>query len=197
MSKLLYQGHGSYRIVTNEGIVIYVDPYIGDGYEMEADIVLVTHEHSDHNRVDLVKLKSDGVIIRNNNLKVGNNYYSTSISGVGIEAVEAYNKNHNKANCVGFVITFDGISLYASGDTSLTDDMKNKLSNYNLDYALLPTDGIYNMNVEEAARCAKIIGAKKSIPIHTNPSMLFDESVALKFDVPNRLIIKPNDEIEL
>ena len=113
MSKLLHQGHGSYRIVTNEGIVIYVDPYIGDGYDMEADIVLVTHEHSDHNRVELVKLKSDGVIIRNNNLKIGNNYYSTSIKGISIEAVEAYNKNHNKANCVGFVIGFDGKTLYS------------------------------------------------------------------------------------
>ena len=27
MAELLYQGHGSYRIVSNEGVVIYVDPY--------------------------------------------------------------------------------------------------------------------------------------------------------------------------
>ena len=34
MAELLYQGHGSYRIVSNEGVVIYVDPYAGEGYEM-------------------------------------------------------------------------------------------------------------------------------------------------------------------
>ena len=197
MSKLFYQGHGSFRIVTNEGVVIYVDPYIGDGYEMDADIILVTHEHSDHNRVELVNLKSDGVIIRNNNLKIGNNYYSTSIKGVNIEAVEAYNKNHNKAVCVGYVLRFDGLSLYAAGDTSTTDDMKNKLPNYNLDYALLPTDGIYNMDVFEAMECAKLINARVSIPIHMNPSELFDQSVADRFDIPNKLIIKPSEEIEL
>ena len=197
MSKLFYQGHGSFRIVTNEGVVIYVDPYIGDGYEMDADIILVTHEHSDHNRVELVNLKSDGVIIRNNNLKIGNNYYSTSIKGVNIEAVEAYNKNHNKAVCVGYVLRFDCLSLYAAGDTSTTDDMKNKLPNYNLDYALLPTDGIYNMDVFEAMECAKLINARVSIPIHMNPSELFDQSVADKFDIPNKLIIKPSEEIEL
>ena len=54
MAELLYQGHGSYRIVSNEGVVIYVDPYAGEGYDMPADIVIVTHEHSDHNQVDLV-----------------------------------------------------------------------------------------------------------------------------------------------
>lgn len=197
MSKLFYQGHGSFRIVTNEGVVIYVDPYIGDGYEMDADIIFVTHEHSDHNRVELVNLKSDAVIIRNNNLKIGNNYYSTSIKGVNIEAVEAYNKNHNKAVCVGYVLRFDGLSLYAAGDTSTTDDMKNKLPNYNLDYVLLPTDGIYNMDVFEAMECAKLINARVSIPIHMNPSELFDQSVADRFDIPNKLIIKPSEEIEL
>lgn len=31
MAELLYQGHGSYRIVSNEGVVIYVDPYAGEG----------------------------------------------------------------------------------------------------------------------------------------------------------------------
>lgn len=197
MSKLLYQGHGSFRIITNDEVVIYVDPYIGDGYDKNADIVLVTHEHSDHNKVELVKLNNDGVIIRSNNLRLGNIYNSTSINGVVIEAVEAYNKNHDKSKCVGYVLYFDGLSLYAAGDTSLTNDMKNKLSEYKLDYALLPTDGVYNMDVSEAIECAKIIGAKKSIPIHMKPSDLFDEDIANKFIVPGRLIIKPGEEIEL
>lgn len=197
MSKLLYQGHGSFRIITNDNIVIYVDPYIGDGYDVDADIVLVTHEHSDHNRVELVNLKDDGIIIRSNNLRLGNIYNSTSIKGIVIEAVEAYNKNHDKSKCVGYVLYFDGISLYASGDTSMTDDMKNKLPGYKLDYALLPTDGVYNMDVYEAIECAKVISAKKTIPIHMKPSDLFDQNIADKFIVQGRLIVKPGEEIEL
>ena len=32
-SVLYYQGHGSFRITTAEGKVIYVDPHAGDGYD--------------------------------------------------------------------------------------------------------------------------------------------------------------------
>ena len=35
-AKLLYQGHGSLRIVTADEKVIYIDPYAGEGYEYMA-----------------------------------------------------------------------------------------------------------------------------------------------------------------
>ena len=38
MAELLYQGHGSYRIVSNEGVVIYVDPYAGEVQIAKADM---------------------------------------------------------------------------------------------------------------------------------------------------------------
>ena len=43
MSTLTYQGHGSYRLQTNGGQVIYIDPYAGEGYDVPADLILVTH----------------------------------------------------------------------------------------------------------------------------------------------------------
>ena len=197
MSKLLFQGHGSYRITTNEGVVIYVDPFIGDGYDKQADIILVTHEHHDHNKVELPNKKESTIIIRQENLKKGEIYSKTSILGVEIEAVQAYNKNHDKSCCVGYVLRFDGITLYASGDTSLTDDMKEKLPSYNIDYALLPIDGIYNMDANEAIICADYINAKHTIPIHMKPMELFDMACALKFEHSSRLIVKDGEEITL
>lgn len=197
MSKLLFQGHGSYRIITNDGVVIYVDPFMGSGYDMEADIILVTHEHNDHNHVELPLKKDSTIIIRQDNLKLGTIYNKTHVCGVEIEAVEAYNKNHDKSSCVGYVLRFDGITLYASGDTSLTEDMKNKLPKYDIDYALLPIDGIYNMDAEEASICADFINAKHTIPIHMKPMELFDMESAEKFKHKSRLIVEAGEEIDL
>ena len=46
---LLYMGQASIRITTEEGRVIYIDPYAGNGYDLAADLILVTREHFDHN----------------------------------------------------------------------------------------------------------------------------------------------------
>ena len=61
MAELLYQGHGSYRLVSDNGTVVYVDPFVGEGYGLEADLVLITHEHSDHNRTDIKAVSSMGI----------------------------------------------------------------------------------------------------------------------------------------
>ena len=39
-STILYQGHGSLRITTGEGRVIYIDPYAGEGYDVPGRIIL-------------------------------------------------------------------------------------------------------------------------------------------------------------
>lgn len=196
MAQLLYQGHGSYRIRGERGVVVYVDPYMGEGYDIKADIVLVTHEHHDHNKLSLVSLKPDGKVFRGRDMTDGVNYAKAEHKGVGIRAVPAYNKNHSARECVGFIVEIDGVKIYASGDTSRTDFMY-RLKDENIDYALLPTDGIYNMDAAEASECAAIIGAKHTVPVHTKPETLFSDAVAGRFSCKGKLVLHPGEEIEL
>lgn len=196
MAKLLYQGHGSFRIVTEGNTVIYVDPYVGKGYDLPADLILVTHQHRDHNQIGLAVRKKDCTILQNQDAIKGNEYQSFELYGISIQAVPAYNKNHNRKECVGYILTVDGKTLYAAGDTSTTKEMK-EMASLHLDYALLPIDGIYNMDPEEAATCADIIGARHSIPIHMKPGALFDAGMAARFTAKSRLIVKAGEEITL
>lgn len=194
MAELLYQGHGSFRICTAEGAVIYVDPYAGEGYDREADLVLVTHEHYDHNQVDLVHLKADGKIYRAADFLKDGTYGSMTACGVEIRSVEAYNQNHPKDQCVGFLMKVDGKLLYLAGDTSEKEEMK-ALAKEPIDYAFLPMDGIYNMDRKEAERCARIIGAAHTVPVHMKPGALFDEETAQAFQAEGKVVMKPGDTL--
>lgn len=199
MNKLLYLGHASIRIVTSEGKVIYIDPYCGDDYSMSADMILVTHSHYDHNSIDkVINRNSDCKIITNEDALVNGEYKSYDLDGVNIQAVSAgYNKNHDERVCVGYLITLsNGVKIYIAGDTSTTPYME-ELGKMNIDYAFLPCDGIYNMDVGEASEAAKIIKAKHTVPYHTAPGKDFDINVADKVEVEGKLIIKPGEEIEI
>ena len=194
VTKLLYQGHASFRFTAKNGTVVYIDPYAGDGYDVPADIILVTHGHADHNRVELVTQKKGCVVITNEEALTKGTYNTFTIKGVKIEPVEAYNGAHHRSISVGYIITIDGIKVYHTGDTGKTDQM-SMLSEKNLDYALMYCDGI----PELAADWAEIIGVRYNIPMHTNTNrgILLDRSVAERFSAPNRIIIEPGEEIEL
>jgi len=196
MAKLYYQGHGSYRITASDGRVMYVDPYAGDGYEPPADIVLITHQHHDHNKIRLIRQKPGCTVITNKEALAGGRYNKFSIDGIEIEAVMARNLMHSPRKCVGYLIFMDELKIYASGDTSKTEKMKD-FASLKLDYAILCCDGIFNMGLKESAECAALIGAKHNIPIHFAPFKLFDEKRAAKWKAPNPLIIVPGSEIEL
>ena len=196
MAKLYYQGHGSFRLTTGDGAVIFIDPYVGTGYDLPADAILVTHQHADHNNIELITQKPDCVVISNVEALAGGVYNSFAVCGVAIEAVAAENQNHPIDQCVGFLVNVDGKKLYFSGDTSKTAQMASFAAK-ELDYAFLCCDGFYNMGLEEAAECAAIIGAKHNVPVHMKPGELFDREIAEQFNAPNRLIIEAGTEIEI
>ena len=196
VAKLLYQGHGSFRLTTENGKVIYIDPYGGEGYDEPADLILVTHQHPDHNQINLPVHGDDCVIYQNTDALIDGEYQMTDIAGVHIEAVQAYNSNHPVDQCVGYLVTVNGKLLYFAGDTSKTVQM-SELADRNIDYAFLPTDGKFNMDMPEAIECAEIIKAKHTVPVHMSPGKLFDAERAKLFDTPSAYIMADGDELEL
>ncbi len=201
-AKLLYQGHASIRITTAEGKTIYVDPFMGEGYDVPADLILITHGHSDHTQTQLIKTKNpDCETITYKEALKGGEHQSFDLGYVKVEAVEAgYNRNHNVKDCVGYILTFsNGATLYLSGDTSKTKDMEH-MAERELDYAFLCCDGVYNMDTKEASECAELIAAKHSIPYHMIPANKgngFDREAAENFTANGRIILEPGEELEL
>ena len=165
---LTYIGHAHLMIITAEGTVIYVDPNKIDGYEYtyNADIILVSHEHPDHNQVQIVPQNDGCTVLRvQQTINKDGTYNPYTIGEVTVIPVPAKNKNHDIKTTNGYIIQFDGITVYFASDTSKLDSMAD-LQAYNVDYAFYPIDGQYNMNVAEAMECAALVGARHNTPIH-------------------------------
>ena len=196
MAELLYQGHASFRIISNEGAVLFIDPLMGEGYDRKADVLLVTHEHSDHNHVELVTLKEDGVLIRESDCLKGRGYGSFDHKGFHIQSLPAENRNHPRSQCVGYLIDVDGVRIYHSGDTSYIPEMDH-FADLHIDYALLPCDGVYNMDADEMSDCARRIQPRVLIPMHTHVGMAYDKAIADKVHFERRKDVLPGETIHL
>jgi len=181
--KITFIGHGTLMFMF-EGKVIHVDPvgrYADYSTLPKGDLILVTHEHSDHldsNAIQLVHTeKTDliltercaekvegGLIMKNGDVK--------TIQGLQVEAVPAYNIVHMRSENVpfhpkgqgnGYVITFGDKRVYVAGDTENTPEMK---SLKDIDIAFLPMNLPYTMTPEMVADAAIALKPKILYPYH-------------------------------
>jgi L-ascorbate metabolism protein UlaG (beta-lactamase superfamily) len=194
---LTYLGHATVKIKTSEGRIIYIDPYQPGDYSDSADVVLITHQHGDHNRLNLVRQRPTCKVIQNFDAIQNGAYQNFTVGNIKIAAVAAYNANHQKSQCVGYVVEVDGIKLYHAGDTGVIPEMAD-LAARELTYALLPIDGIFTITPEQATQAAAMIKAKYNIPIHTMGTPdTYNEANVARFTPPNKIIIRPGETIEL
>ncbi|MDR1775246.1 MAG: MBL fold metallo-hydrolase [Actinomycetes bacterium] len=208
MPKLLYLGHGSLRLTADSGGIVYIDPFAGDdaGYAPAPDLVLITHEHGDH--TDLSRLTpGDYPVIRAGDALSDGQYATFTfrggrLAGLVVRAVPAGgNSYHSTAECVGWLVQLDGVTVYVSGDTSWLDTMASlrDVAGGRIDYALFCADGYYNMDPCEAARCARDAGAVHNILYHMVPDAreLYDATIVGEWDAPGKLDLPAGTEIEL
>ena len=165
--------HAGFRIKAGDRI-IYIDLEKEGEASEKADIVLVTHSHTDHSDVHKLKkiIKKDTVIITPKNciqiegeVRILQPGEEVNIKQVKVKAVEAYNFKrfrspgkpfHPKGYGIGFLITVENRVIYHAGDTDFIPEMKQL---GHVDVALLPSGGTYTMDNNEAAEAAiTIIG---------------------------------------
>jgi L-ascorbate metabolism protein UlaG (beta-lactamase superfamily) len=181
LERIHWLGHDTFRM---DGLpIIYFDPYqLGKG-NPKADVIFITHDHSDHcSPGDVAKIQKDDTTIVTvaaaaaklkgdiRTVKPGD---KVTVKGIEVEAVPAYNVNkfrspgvpfHPKeSGYVGFVVTLDGQRIYHAGDTDPIPEMADLGE---IDIAFLPVSGTYAMTADEAVEAARTINPKVAIPMH-------------------------------
>jgi L-ascorbate metabolism protein UlaG (beta-lactamase superfamily) len=210
--KLKWLGHASWKINTSNK-VLYVDPYQGR-YDEGADLILVTHSHSDHcdpSKVQLVKGEETVIIAPADcegklgspvkSLKPGE---KAKFGEVVVEAVQAYNVKrfrspgvpfHPKGLGVGYIIRTEGKAVYHVGDSDFIPEM-DKIED--IDLLLIPSGGTYTMDNQDAAEATVAIHPKRAIPMHiwdTDPGE-FKRKVESVSEV-RVVVLKPGDTYDL
>lgn len=147
----------------------------------KADVILITHHHKDHIKTATINrlstAKTEIYATKRCAKLVGRKYTEVKpgdkfdLGWLKVSVVFAYNtveghstrKVHHKGECVGYVLTINGKTIYHAGDTDVIQEM-NELGKINV--ALLPVGGTFTMNTEEALQAIKQIKPMYFTPLH-------------------------------
>jgi L-ascorbate metabolism protein UlaG (beta-lactamase superfamily) len=183
-----FLGHDSF-LIQGLGKNIYLDPFkLTDPNLPKADMVVTSHEHSDHCHPDSINLISTSSTVlvgpkicqpilqkeikEKGSVKELNPYDSLEVGKIKIAAIPAYNHHRfrspgnpfhpKESGHIGVILDIDGTTVYHAGDTDKIPEMET----INVDIALLPVSGTYVMDVPECAEAVKVIKADIVIPMH-------------------------------
>lgn len=222
-------GHAACRITSEKGVVVLIDPWITGNPSCpvkkedikRADIILVTHDHSDHLGSDIPYLVNatgamviaqpelagvlnkagvkSGNIINGIGMNIGG---QVEVAGVRVVMTQAFHSG-TAGEAVGYIVILeDGKTVYHAGDTGIFSDMELLAGIYGIDLALLPIGSVFVMDPVQAAFSLTMLKPGKVIPIHygTFPVLVQDPAEFIRLageKAPATKVeaIKPGQEV--
>ncbi len=160
--RIKWLGHSSFLIET-EGKKILTDPFDKSvGYPTvfpAVDVVTISHEHYDHNAIDLVK----------NYKKILRSPLTETIDSINIKGISGFHdkvQGSKRGNITIFKIESEGLSLVHLGDlgTKLSEEQLKELGEVNI--LLIPVGSVFTVGPEEAWEVIRQVKPNIAIPMH-------------------------------
>lgn len=126
---------------------------------IDADVVLVTHPHRDHNNTSAIE---------GNPLVVSGSgeYEKAGVSVTGVSAFHDEEQGTKRGKNTIYHFLIDGVNIVHVGDLGhvLTEEQLSQIDQ--TDILMIPVGGVYTLNTEEAAKVVAQFEPKIVIPMH-------------------------------
>ena len=192
---ITWYGHATFVLTSPGGKRIVLDPWLSGNPKApagakidKADIILVTHGHSDHTTDVVTIARATGAPVvavyelagwfgskgvkDTRGMGIGG---TTDVAGLQISMTPAVHtssvdddgKTMYAGLATGFVIRMeDQRAVYFAGDTALFGDMRLIRDLYAPDIAILPIGDHFTMGPDAAARACELLGVRQVVPMH-------------------------------
>jgi L-ascorbate metabolism protein UlaG (beta-lactamase superfamily) len=160
--EIKFLGHSSFKIRGKE-VTIVTDPYdasVGFKFpKVEAEIVLISHDHQDHNQQGLVGGKPYVI--------TGPGEYEVKgVSLLGLRTFHDESQGAKRGTNTVYRIEFEGINLCHLGDLG-HQFSSSQLSELNgVDILFIPVGGVYTIGPKRAVEVITQLEPKIVIPMH-------------------------------
>ncbi len=161
--KIRWNGHSCFTI-EGDNTTVVLDPHDGRSIgirppRLKADIVLVTHDHFDHNAVKMVPGKP----------KVIDMEFNGKIGDVEIKTIMGYHdrvQGAKRGEMRLYEFMIDGIRMLHCGDLGHipTEEMLEKIGK--VDILFIPVGGVFTIEPKEAKETIKLINPRVAVPMH-------------------------------
>jgi len=169
--KMKWLGHACFLITTERGLRIVTDPYsVGGGIRYEpvkeaADVVTISHGHSDHNNVSAVTGSPE--IVK----AIG----TREVKGITVKGIATYHDQSagkERGSNVIFCFSIDGIELCHLGDLGHALTVQQIADIGNVDILLVPVGGFFTIDFRVASKVCDDLKPSVIIPMHYKTAKL-------------------------
>jgi len=161
--KISWLGHACFMIQTNNKKVIITDPFDDSvGYpkpRVTADLITVSHQHFDHNAVEMVSGKPRVIQTAGEHI----------IDGLKITGIPCYHdkaKGSLRGDNLIFIIEESDYRMCHLGDLGHIPDQKLLAEIGHVDVLLIPVGGLYTIDASEAKDVLSLINPRYAAPMH-------------------------------
>ena len=171
-------GQSFFQIETGDGTKVVFDPHLMPEYSRptcEADLILVSHEHDDHNLVEAISnLDKDKPKIIRGLVTKGKrqdwNKVDEKVKNIRVRTVGTYHdgdEGMKRGKNSIFVIETDGLKIAHLGDLGHVLDEEQVKAVGEIDILMIPVGGIYTINGEKAKEVMKQLKPRLYVlPMH-------------------------------